>query len=173
MICPRAFTGALFLLGLLAATAARADEAALADMTGCWLSKDFDATSLLGDSSDPASAELLHEKMLLKFDRIEDTDHLVFGYIFEWDKDESYVLGPTYENGAFDPVAGTLTFGFPEGGLDTVYLLDDATLLYIHKKSSDKSAMSVRPLERLDCAEALTLEGELLVRQSELEKKLP
>jgi len=168
VIRSRAFASAILLLGLLSVTAALADGAALSDMTGCWLSKDFDATSLLGDSSDPASAEVLHEKMLLRFDRIEGTDYLVFGHIFEWDKDKSYVLGPTYENGAFDPVAGTLTFGFPEGGLDTVYLLDEATLLYVHKKSSVKSAMSVRALERVDCAEAATLEGELLDRQAEL-----
>jgi hypothetical protein len=168
VIRSRAIASALLLLGLLSATAAHADGAALSDMTGCWLSKDFDATSLLGDSSDPASAEVLHEKMLLRFDRIEGTEHLVFGYIFEWDKGESYVLGPTYENGAFDPVAGTLTFGFPEGGLDTVYALDEATLLYVHRKSSDKSAMSVRALTRIDCTEAATLEQELLAKQKSL-----
>ncbi|MEJ8573987.1 hypothetical protein [Microbaculum marinum] len=140
----------------------------LDEMTGCWISRAFDATSLLSDSSDAGSAELVHEKMLLRFDRIEGTEHLAFGRIFEWDEPKSYVLGPTYQNGAYNPAADFLTFGFPEGGLDHVTQPDADSLLYVHTKSSTKSAMSVRPLVRIGCEEADDIEADLLARQEAL-----
>lgn len=152
-------------LGLSSAPVAAAE---LDGMTGCWISEAFNATSLLSDSTRADSAQLLHEKMLLRFDRIEGTDHLVFGRIYEWDQPRSYVFGPTYENGAYNPAAGFLTFGFPAGGLDHVTQPDANALLYVHTKSSDKSAMSVRPLTRIDCTEADKIEAELLERQKQL-----
>jgi hypothetical protein len=137
-----------------------ASAAELKDMTGCWVTKEAAATSLETDSTKPDAVKVVFEKMLLMFERMENTEHLVLGHIYEWD--ESTVLGPQYQNGVFDPVAKNLTFGFPEGGLDTVYSLDRDTLLYVHKKSSTVSAMSVRPMSRLACSEAKALERELL-----------
>lgn len=140
---------------------ARAAE--LKDMTGCWVTKDAPATSLETDSTKPDAVKVIFEKMLLVFDRMEHTKYLVFGHIYEWD--ETTVLGPQYQNGVFDPIAKNLTFGFPEGGLDTVYSLDRDTLLYVHKKSSSLSAMSVRRMSRLDCSKAKALERELLSKK--------
>lgn len=145
-----------------------AGAAGLSDMTGCWISDDFDATSLLADSTDPKSAELLHEKMLLEFDRIAGTEFLVFGHIFEWDKEGTYVLGPTYQNGVYNPDLGFLIFGFPHGGIDHVTQSVPDKLLYVHSKSADKSAMSVRDLIRIDCEEAAKRQAELLARQRAL-----
>jgi hypothetical protein len=150
----------------LASAAANANQ--LDDMAGCWISAAFDPTSLLSDSSDAGSAEVLHEKMLLRFARIDGTDDLAFGRIYEWDEPKSYVLGPTYENGAYNPAAGFLTFGFPEGGLDHVTQPDENTLLYVHTKSSTKSAMAVRRLKRIDCGAADEIEADLLKRQKQL-----
>jgi hypothetical protein len=138
----------------LSLSGAPATAAGLDDMTGCWISDAFNATSLLFDSTKADSAQLLHEKMLLRFARIDGTDYLAFGHIYEWDKPKSYVIGPTYQNGAYNPAAGFLTFGFPEGGLDHITQPDANVLIYVHTKSSDKSAMSVRPLMRIDCVEA-------------------
>jgi hypothetical protein len=152
----------------LGLSSAAATASALDDMTGCWISEAFNATSLLSDSTKADSAQLLHEKMLLRFAKIDGTDYLVLGRIYEWDEPKSYVLGPTYQNGAYNPAAGFLTFGFPDGGLDHVTQPDADTVLYVHTKSSDKSAMSVRPLMRIDCAEADKIEAELLERQKEL-----
>ncbi len=141
---------------------------ALSDMTGCWLSETFAPTSLLSNASDGDSAELIREKMLLRFALIEGTEHLVFGRIYEWDHAETYVLGPTYQNGAFNPAAGFLTFGFPMGGLDHVTQPAPDRLLYVHTKASTKSAMSVRALERIECSKADDLEADLLKRQESL-----
>lgn len=137
-------------------------------MTGCWISEDFAPTSLLSDTADPDTAEVVIEKMLLRFEKIDGTDHLVFGRIYEWDKANSYVLGPTYQNGAYNPAGGFLTFGFPMGGLDHVTQPAPDRLLYVHTKSSSKSAMSVRLLLRIDCSEADRLENDLLQRQRRL-----
>lgn len=142
--------------------------AELSNMTGCWISENFDATSLLTDSADPKGAQLLHEKMLLEFDVIAETEYLVFGHIFEWDEKASYVLGPTYQNGVYNPDLGYLIFGFPHGGLDHVTQSNPNKLLYVHSKSADKSAMSVRPMTRIDCREAAELRAELLARQKAL-----
>jgi hypothetical protein len=151
----------------LNATSVLADQ--LDDMTGCWISANFDPTSLLTDSSSPDGAELLHEKMLLRFDKIDGTRHLVFGRIYEWDEPKSYVIGPTYQNGAYNPAAGFLTFGFPQGGLDHVTQPETNALLYVHTKSSSKSAMAVRRLARIDCGEADRIENGLLERQKQLQ----
>ena len=99
---------AMFLCLCLAPATANANQ--LDDMAGCWGSAAFDPTSLLSNSGDAGSAELLHEKMLLRFAKIDGTDYLAFGRIYEWDEPKSYVLGPTYENGAYNPAAGFLTF---------------------------------------------------------------
>lgn len=156
----------MVMAGSTATSLARGDG--LSDMTGCWISDGFDATSLLADSADPKSAQLLHEKMLLEFDTIAGTEFLVFGYIFEWDRDGTYVLGPTYQNGAYNPALGFLIFGFPDGGLDHVTQSVPNKLLYVHSKSADKSAMSVRRLSRIDCKEAAKQRTELLARQEAL-----
>jgi hypothetical protein len=129
---------------------------------------EFTPTSLETDASKADSLTVIFEKSLLIFAPIKDTEYLVFGRLYEWDKTPTYVLGPTYQNGAFDPVANTLTFGFPRGGLDTVRLRKHGTLLYVHAKSSDKSSMSVRSMTRLDCNDALTLEKDLLKKQEAL-----
>jgi hypothetical protein len=142
--------------------------AELADMTGCWVTKETPATSLETDSTKPGAIQVVWQKMLLMFERMENTEHLVYGHIYEWD--DHTVLGPQYQNGVFDPIAKNLTFGFPEGGLDTVYSLDRDTLLYVHKKSSTLSAMSVRHMSRLDCAQARVQEQELL-QQKERESQ--
>lgn len=161
----------LMVLGMAFLTASAnpvfADD--LDQMVGCWVSEHFTPTSLLTDASDPKSAELVTEKMLLRFDRIENTQHLVFGHILEWDEAGTYVLGPTYQNGAYNPAARFLTFGFPHGGLDHVTQPDPNRLLYVHTKSSDKSAMSVRMLKRQNCSEADRLEADLLAKKQSLE----
>lgn len=154
------------LLALSCATAT--PRRGLDELTGCWVSRDFSATSLLSDATDANSAELVHEKMLLIFDRIDGTNELVFGRIYEWDDAGTYVLGPTYQNGAFNPEARFLTFGFPMGGLDRVTSSAPDELLYVHTKSSTKSAMSVRKLGRSTCREAEALETKLLERQRRL-----
>ena len=146
----------------------QAHAQSLSEMTGCWVSEDFGPTSLLSNASDPKSVDVVIEKMLLRFERIEVTDHLVFGHIYEWDKAGTYVLGPTYQNGAFNPAGRFLTFGFPKGGLDHVTLSAPDRLLYVHTKSSDKSAMSVRRLSRINCRQFDTMEAELLQRQQSL-----
>lgn len=139
-------------------------------MTGCWIGEDFSPVSLLTDASDPKSNHVLDQKMLLKFDLIKGTKYLVLGYIFEWDRKMSMILGPIYENGAYNPALGFLTFGFPKGSLDHVTQPDHDHLLYVHTKSADLSAMSVRPLKRIDCREAARIEKELLARQKALGK---
>lgn len=141
----------------------------LSDMTGCWQSQQFNATSLLTSADNPNSAELLIEKMLLRFDVIDGTSYLVFGRMYEWDKAGTYVLGPTYQNGAFNPSARFLTLGFPRGGLDHVTLSAANRLVYVHAKSSTKSAMSVRELARIDCGKFDKLEADLLKRQKSLQ----
>ncbi|MEM7023303.1 MAG: hypothetical protein AAF637_12035 [Pseudomonadota bacterium] len=158
-------------LALLTLSGAALDQAhgqELAEMTGCWVSEDLSPTSLLTDATDPKSARVVIEKMLLLFERIEGTEYLVLGRIYEREKQGTYVLGPTYQNGAFNPIAGFLTFGFPMGGLDHVTLSPRDRLLYVHAKSSTKSAMSVRRLSRLSCREATTLEADLLKQQQDL-----
>ena len=159
----------LVLLALSCATVTQVRGQSLAEMTGCWVSEDFNPTSLLADAADPKSAKLVIEKMLLIFERIEGTDNLVFGRIYEWDKKGTYVLGPTYQNGAFNPAGRFLTFGFPMGGLDQVTFSAPDRLLYVHTKSSTKSAMSVRTLLRLECSRAAALEADLLQRQKRLQ----
>jgi len=148
------------LLAALGAVEGTAAAAELKDMTGCWVTKEAPATSLETDATRPDAVKLVFQKMLLIFERMESTEYLVFGRIYEWD--DRTVLGPQYQNGVFDPVARNLTFGFPEGGLDTVHSLDRDTLLYVHKKSSTLSAMSVRRMSRLACDQAAALERELL-----------
>ncbi|MTH97015.1 hypothetical protein [Roseibium sp. RKSG952] len=137
-------------------------------MTGCWTSERFNPSALLHDASDPDSLQITHDKMLLTFKRIDGTDHLVFGYIIEWDRSGTYVLGPIYENGAFNPAGGFLTFGFPEGGLDQVTQTTPDRLLYVHNKSSKLSAFSVRPLKRIDCEAFEVQKEELLRRQKSI-----
>ena len=149
---------------------AGASAAGLKGMAGCWVTPEFTPTSLETDAGKASSLSVVYEKSLLIFAPIMGTKYLVFGRLYEWDKAPTYVLGPVYENGAFDPVAETLTFGFPYGGLDTVRLRRDGTLLYIHTKSSDKSAMSVRMMKRLDCNDARALERDLLKRKEALAK---
>ncbi|MTH97016.1 hypothetical protein [Roseibium sp. RKSG952] len=156
------------LILMLVLVSGRTFGQSLSGMTGCWISMDFNPTSLLTDASNPASAEVVREKMLLTFDQIEGTEHLVFGRIYEWDKAGTYVLGPTYQNGAFNPAANFLTFGFPKGGLDHVTRTGAGQLLYVHTKSSTKSAMAVRPLRRIECSEFREQETLLLKRQEEL-----
>ncbi len=160
---PLAAAAALCLAAAQPAMAAELDA-----MTGCWLSDDFHPTSLLADATRPGSAQLLHEKMLLRFERIDGTDHLAFGRIYEWDEAQSYVLGPTYQNGLLDPAGGVLTFGFPGGGLDLVTMPAADTLFYVHRKAAAKSAMSVRRLQRMDCGQADALEAGLRDRQKAL-----
>lgn len=110
---------------------------------------------------------MLNQKMLLRFDYIKGTDYLVLGHIFEWDEKMTTVLGPTYQNGAYNPALGFLTFGFPTGGLDHVTQSEADKLLYVHTKSANLSAMSVRPLKRMDCKEADKLEAELVKKQQD------
>ena len=160
----------LWALGIACLTPQPGWAQGLDDMTGCWLSQKFDATLLLKPGNKPESAQLLHEKMLLRFWRVKGTEFLVLGYIYEWDEKKSYVLGPTYQNGVFDITTKKLTFGFPKGSLDHVTLLDSNTLLYIHSKSSDKAAMSARLLKRIDCQKAEKEENALRQRQSQLGK---
>ncbi|WP_346908048.1 hypothetical protein [uncultured Roseibium sp.] len=156
------------LLGLFlpVSALAQAQGSGLQPFIGCWVSESFAPTSLLADASKPESATLVREKMWLKIRMIEDTDYLVFSHIYEWDDENTYVLGPTYQNGAYNPQAGYLTFGFPNGGLDHVTMSGPDRLLYVHAKSAtDKSAMSVRMLARLDCEDAGRMETELKQRQ--------
>ena len=157
-------------IGAASCSPQEASAQTLNDMTGCWISLDFDPVSLFTDSTDPKSITVLHQKMLLQFSRMENTEYLVFGYIFEWDQEESMILGPTYQNGVFDPVKMELTFGFPEGSLDHAKLLDDGILQYTHTKAADLSAMSVRKMKRIDCDEAKKKEQALLQRQAELKE---
>lgn len=158
------FVALLAIMLAQTAAAGAAQGAELTEMTGCWVTKETPATSLETDSTNPDGIEVVWQKMLLMFERMENTEHLVFGHIYEWD--DHTVLGPQYQNGVFDPIAKNLTFGFPEGGLDTVYALDRDKLLYVHKKSSTLSAMSVRYMSRLDCGNAKSLEQELLNRKN-------
>lgn len=161
---------ALFVGMTLAATAGRASVEEVEAMTGCWVSEDFEWTSMLKSASSADSNEMDYGKMLLRFDGIPKTDYLVLGYIFEWDKAGTYVLGPIYENGAYNPALKHMTFGFPEGGLDTVTQPDADHLLYVHTKAAALSAMSVRTLKRITCAESEELEKGLLAKQEELKK---
>jgi len=159
---------AILLAGVTATLAAPAVAGPLDDMVGCWVSEAFTPTSLLKDASDPASASVTVEKMWLSFDRIAGTEYLVLGHIYEWDEAGTYVLGPTYQNGAYSPADDVLTFGFPQGGLDRVTQPAPDALLYVHTKSASLSAMSVRRLKRIDCADAEALERDLLARQKTL-----
>lgn len=156
-------------MSLCSASAVRADG--LDRMTGCWATRGAVPTSLLSDARDLKSHRLIFEKSLLIFDRIAGTRHLVIGRLYEWDKKPTYVLGPTYQHGAFDPIAKTLTFSFPHGGIDAVHRQADGSLLYVHKKAAATSAMSVRPMFRLDCAAARKLEQRLLSQQKSIGKK--
>lgn len=160
------------LFSLLALPArAETPESRLTAMLGCWVSEAFTATSLLTDDVEPDNETVVMEKMLLKVVRIPDADLLVFGYLYEWNKDASQVLGPLYQNGAYNPAARYLTFGSPNGGLDHVSLSNPDQILYVHTKSATKkSAMSVRWLKRLPCGEADMLEAALRRKQGELAK---
>ncbi len=147
---------------------AQAADNPLDAMVGCWVSDDYVPTSLLKKADDPDSASVVREKMWLKFERIDDTEHVVLGHIYEWDKAGTYVLGPTYENGGYDPVRGFLVMGFPEGGLDAVHQVSADGLLYVHNKAASVSAFSVRSLSRVDCTEAARMEQDLLAKQKSL-----
>lgn len=160
----RAIGGLVIITALVSHTFA----GSLDEMTGCWISDQFAPTSLLSDAAKAESAQIVIEKMWLKFDKIPGTEFLVLGHIYEWDDAGTYVLGPTYQNGALNPGGSYLTFGFPMGGLDHVTMPAKDKLLYVHTKSSTKSAMSVRHLSRVDCAEAAKLEANLLERQEAL-----
>lgn len=164
----RVFSSALTVVALLFVAAPGVHAQTLSEMTGCWVSEDFNKTSLLTDSTDQNSAQLVTEKMLLRFEIIAGTQYLVLGRIYEWDKAGTYVLGPIYQNGAFNPAARFLTFGSPRGGLDHVTVSAPDRLLYVHTKSSYKSGMSVRPLLRIDCGKFANLEAELLRRKKSL-----
>lgn len=159
-------------LAAFALPAAPARGADLDSLIGCWTTKEYVPTSLESDSTRADGHTVIRERSLLIFGRIAGTKYLVFGRLYEWDRKPTYILGPTYQNGAYDPVARTVTFGFPGGGLDTARLLPDGQLLYVHAKSiSSKSAMSVRHMERMNCAVARRLELELLDRQKTLPKR--
>ena len=163
----------ILLLGLFLSTSAlaQARSSGPQPFIGCWASEAFAPTSLLADASKAESATVVREKMWLKIRMIENTDYLVFSHIYEWDDKNTYVLGPTYQNGAYNPQAGFLTFGFPNGGLDHVTMSGPDRLLYVHAKSAtDKSAMSVRMLTRLDCNDADRMEAELKQRQKTLQQ---
>ncbi len=153
---------------VLCATSAKAGDNPLDDMVGCWVSDDYAPSTLLKNAGDPDSATVTHDRMWLKLDRIEGTEHLVLGHIYEWDEANTYVLGPIYENGGYDPVRGFLIMGFPAGGLDAVHQEAKDALLYVHNKAAVLSAFSVRPLSRIDCTEAAGLEQDLLAKQQSL-----
>ena len=154
--------------GLLSPSIARADE--LDRMVGCWITREALPTSLLTDASDPKSHKLIFEKSLLIFRRIAGTKYLVLGRLYEWDGKPTYVVGPTYQHGAYDPVAKTLSFVIPRGGIDVVHRQADGSLLYVHRKATARSAMSVRPMFRIDCKAAAEMEQRLLAQQKTLGK---
>lgn len=143
------------ILILTVSLTAPAKAEGLDDMVGCWLADGFPPTSVVGDSTDPKSAIVVQLNALLLFNRIPGTDNLVFGSLFQWNREQSAINGPVFQNGAYDPVAGTLTFGYPDGGLDTARLQGEDKLLYVHTKSgAETSSMSVREMNRIDCDDA-------------------
>ncbi|MCP4318521.1 MAG: hypothetical protein GY789_21535 [Hyphomicrobiales bacterium] len=159
-------TAALVLAVMLAAPA---QAEGLDDMVGCWLADGFPPTSVVRDNSDPKSAIVVQLNALLLFNRIRNTDNLVFGSLFEWNRERSEINGPIFQNGAYDPVAGTLTFGYPGGGLDTARLQDRDKLLYVHTKSgAETSSMSVREMKRIGCDDARKLSKALEEKKNAL-----
>jgi len=137
----------------------------LARYVGCWVTPAFVPIVILTDAGTPNGWTLSAEKMLLEIERIPKTDHLVLGHFFAWQEGEKRVIGPVYQDGAYDPVAGTLTMGSPGGGLNTVQLLPDGRLLYLHTKAAQTADMSVRHLDRIDCDAARGLEQKLRAAQ--------
>lgn len=157
----------LLLLTALQATPAQAEG--LDDMVGCWLSDGFPPVSVVTDPTDPKSTTIINMNALLLFNRIRNTEYLVFGSLFEWNRGRTAINGPVFQNGAYDPSAGTLTFGHPGGGLDTVRLQDKDKLLYIHARSGPKSSsMAVRDMKRIDCDDARKLSKALEEKKNAL-----
>ena len=141
----------------------------LDDLVGCWLADGFPPVSVVTDSADPKSAMVINMNALLLFNRIRDTEHLVFGSLFEWNRGRTAINGPVFQNGAYDPATGTLTFGHPGGGLDTARLESDDKLLYIHKRSGTKtSSMAVREMKRIECDDARKLSKALEEKKNAL-----
>ena len=158
--------GALCLTALFATPA---EAEGLDDMVGCWLADGFPPVSVVTDPTDPGSAEIINMNALLLFNRIKGTENLVFGSLFEWNRDRTAINGPVFQNGAYDPATGTLTFGHPGGGLDTVRLESEIQLLYIHTRSGAKSSsMSVRDMKRIECDDARKLSKALEEKKNAL-----
>ncbi|WP_136660157.1 hypothetical protein [Nitratireductor sp. XY-223] len=150
----------------VAGSAGSAKSADLDDLVGCWVTPDPSPVSRLTDGTDPNSAATAETMSLLLFNRIRDTDYLVFGSLFEWSEDSRSVSGPVFKNGVFDPLSETLTFGSPGGGFARAHLTEDDTLIYTWTVSSaEMSVMSVREMERVECDDARQLSEALLERQ--------
>ncbi len=159
-------TTAALVLAVMLASPAQAEG--LDDMVGCWLADGFPPTSVLTDPSDPKSATVINMNALLLFNRIRDTRNLVFGSLFVWNHERNAINGPVFQNGAYDPGTGTLTFGHPGGGLDSVRLEEDK-LLYVHARSGPKtSSMAVREMKRIDCNDARKLSKALEEKKNAL-----
>ena len=143
----------------------QARASSLSEYVGCWVTPVFTPITILSDSSKEDGWQLLREKMLLEIRPIPDAENLVVSHFYVWQTNMKNVIGPVYQNGAYDPVAGTLTVGSPKGGVNIVRLVSDQKLLYIHTKAADTSDMSVRQLDKFGCAAARELEEDLRTRR--------
>lgn len=156
----------LVLLALLGpAASASAQTAPLAkrsDYFGCWLTAK--AEPVLIDKG--TGGTVIRQSMLLFIWPAEDAEYLVRCRFLEWPPDESFLIGPEAGEGLYDPTTGHLLLGGPSQGVNTVQLLPDGRLLYLHAKSMpDKGVMSVRFLKRVDEAAARDLEKRLIENQ--------
>lgn len=121
------------------------------DFIGAWVAKDFDPVIYISSEAGTENGKVLHQKMLLFIEPVEDAEHLVRCTFYEWNDDYSTVLGPEYGIGIHDPTDGTLVLGGPAQGLNPVKLLPGRKLQYVHAKAmADNSWMSVRYLWPLD-----------------------
>lgn len=142
-------------LSLMAGGTLRAQEVPAVptrgDFIGAWVAKDFDPVIYISSEAGTENGKVLHQKMLLFIEPVEDAEHLVRCTFYEWNDDYSTVLGPEYGIGIHDPTDGTLVLGGPAQGLNPVKLLPGRKLQYVHAKAmADNSWMSVRYLWPLD-----------------------
>lgn len=152
-----------FACALPAASRARAEsrhDPKVESFLGCWQTAEPAPVVVLKGGNDAGDYQLAHEGMLLSLVRIEQTE-LVKGHYYAFTADRKVVIGPEYVDGAFNPAEGALTVGEPEGGLNRAHVLSEDRLLYVHTKAAETADMSVRYLDRMDCAEAEAKSKEL------------
>ena len=129
----------------------------------CWQTRVPEPIVILGGDR-PDQYQVFREHMLLFIEPIKDTK-LVKGRYYAFSADRKNIIGPSFIDGALNPIDGVLTVGEPKGGLNRVHAESAETIIYVHTKAAATADMSVRTMDRMDCAKALGEEKELVEAQ--------